>query len=154
MQSDVIVIPLYHFYNVAEIKAEHLKQADRQLLQAVVSTGEYEVGLCHVYMENYYWELGSYISPHAYSTHPLTSCYVGWTKLENGKQAFMSKPVNLNNDINTVKAALAIKDGKYISFKENFLMLYETPYIEEGDDVTGEYKFLQCVMIIRKIKNH
>ncbi len=68
------LFPCY-LYTAQSIKAESLQNADRQLLQFMLSTGNYEVGLIpiNVYAESHYDD-GTYTQQtlfSAYTTEPI-----------------------------------------------------------------------------------
>ena len=141
--TEAIAIPLYHFYNAAVIKAEHLKMADRQLLQAIVSTGEYEVGLSPVYVHKWSEEFKS--GPCC--TDPISTVYVGYQNtLPEHSEAFIAKSVTSNDDINTVGVKLVTSN------REEVYTLHAIDFVQYAGNESqiDEHQYLQGVMIVRR----
>ena len=146
-----IVLPLYHFYTSTSIKAQYLKNADRQLLIGILSTGEYEVGLSPVIvdacgsMRTGFFKDMEYCMISAQLTDPMTIAYV---KYDPVMKAFQTTPIEPTSPLNQMTK----KTAMIITSRESARVLSCESFIEyTGNEAQpASYKYYHGVMVIRK----
>jgi hypothetical protein len=145
--GDMIGIPLFHLYRSANIKAQYLKNADRQLLVAILATGKYEVGLSPVIVSASSYEHGNYDRESTYYkvclTDPLTTVYV-----DNDNGNLIVKHIDESHPMNTdLERATMVYSSREVATKLTY-----KPYVEwTGNEAqAATYEYFHGVMIIRR----
>jgi hypothetical protein len=142
-----IVIPLFHLYTSSSIKAEYLKNTDRELLIALLSTGRFEVGLSPLTVdaESSYDGVYKYYESCCFSaslTGPLSMAY---TRFDHATGSFAARTVSKTDDlINRTDLYTMV-----YTRRENVKELSFTSYIEYvGNEAQpARYKYFHGVMI-------
>ena len=144
--DEAVAIPLFHLYTTQSIKANYLKNADRQLLQTILSTGKYEVGLIPIIVEarsNYerMFDRESISDAYVYTTQPMDIAYVGYENRndESGGGVYTAMPINEEHPLNSVETNLIITNNE----------IARTLSEAHCNDYR-EHKYFQSVMIVRK----
>ncbi len=150
--SNCMAIPCFDFNNAKTIKAEHMKDIDRQLLLSILATNEYEVGLTTALIDvqtdiddETLWEMVSY---EVHTTGgPIRTAYIGCKQLPTGEMQVFTKSINKSHPINRAKTTLVTtqKEGHHV-------VLHRKIYAHEYDRNPSIYRYLENIMIICRKK--
>ena len=150
--SNCMAIPCFDFNNAKTIKAEHMKDIDRQLLLSILATNEYEVGLTTALIDvqtdiddETLWEMVSY-KVHT-TGGPIRTAYIGCKQLPTGEMQVFTKSINKSHPINRAKTTLVTtqKEGHHV-------VLHRKIYAHEYDRNPSIYRYLENIMIICRKK--
>ncbi len=112
--SHCMAIPLFNFYDAKTIKAEHLKDMDRQLLLSILATNEYEVGLTTVLIDadGDIWgdnDSNDQYKVHTTGTDPIQTAYTGCMQLPTGEMQVFTKPIDKSHPMKLKPMKLKIR---------------------------------------------